>query len=191
MFVKIKTDPISVRYFATKKDATASGNDGSIVGSAVEIADCKNLRTSELLAIFNEVAGEKVARFADRASGSRRLWGAFLDKAPKTIAGTATDGPEAAQERPAAAAKKTTAKKTAATRKASSERGAREEGPRYQKMTVATSINPYREGSKGHKTFEMVAKKPGKTYHEYVEMGGRPNTLAWMIKQKQVRLSKG
>jgi len=103
----------------------------------------------------------------------------------------------------AATAKKTTAKKgakkaakssarksvgkTAKKAGASAARGPRASGTRTKKMFPAVKENPYRSG-KSKDTFEMVMKKPGKTFHEYVALGGRANTLAGAIRDGHVTL---
>lgn len=43
--------------------------------------------------------------------------------------------------------------------------------------------NPYQANSKSHATYELVMKKPGKTFHEYVALGGRGNTLVNMVQR--------
>lgn len=57
-------------------------------------------------------------------------------------------------------------------------------GKRDLPLTVAKKDNPYRPGTQSFTTYKMILDKPGLTFNEYVNAGGRSNTIADAIRNQ-------
>lgn len=57
-------------------------------------------------------------------------------------------------------------------------------------LTATVEENPRREGSNGHKSFQLLLKNPGITYEKFIELGGRATDLAWDIEHKNAKATK-
>lgn len=62
-------------------------------------------------------------------------------------------------------------------------------GSRSKKITVVPGKDPYREGTKSGDTWKLIKDQPGKTFDEYVKLGGRANTISDAIRKGWVTLS--
>lgn len=62
-------------------------------------------------------------------------------------------------------------------------------GNRSKKITVVPGKDPYREGTQSGDTWKLMKDQPGKTFDEYVKLGGRANTISDAIRKEWVTLS--
>ena len=86
--------------------------------------------------------------------------------------------------------KKGTSKKSTAKRP----HGPARSGPRKRrtpfsgkKITKLQRENPRREGTHGHKSWELI--KNGMTVDAYLDAGGRMNDLRWDLSRKRIKLT--
>lgn len=99
--------------------------------------------------------------------------------ASKKPAAKPVAGKKAAEKKPAA--KPVAGKKVKAV-------GSGRTGLRSKKLTPTVKENPFR-GGKSKSTFDMILKSPGLVYRQYIEKGGRVNTIAGAIRNGWLKVS--
>lgn len=170
----------AVEPFATKKQATSKGNDVPVFDSLEAMIENEEITTPAMLALYNKLTNEKVARFSDRAKGAKRLF-----KVLSALTPLATEVAEGQVEVAKTAKETAKAERKAAkeARKAAGVGAGRKKGSgkRAGKTVYAlTSVNPRLAGSHGFNSFEIIkGKKEGVLYETYRELGGRDNDLDW------------
>lgn len=144
--------------------------------------DIKTAELKDLIAWYNENSGSKtkVTKFKDRASAEENCHELYT-----AINEIASGNSKAKPAKPA--------KESAASKKAAKPAKAKKEGEEGEdnrgrvskyagkKIHRLVKENPRREGSHGHKSFEVIPAKGGISYEDYIAGGGRSNDLAYDI----------
>lgn len=158
--------------------------------------DIKNATDEQLVTWFNDNSGSKPkATLGDRATAEAKcaeLKQALIDLASGSSKTAAKGKP--AKGKPAKGAKKSAVKKTGDVKVSGGKSEARGRNSSHagKKIFILTekNANPRREGTHGHKSFELVRTAgSGKlTYEAYIEKGGRSNDLAWDLDKGYVKV---
>lgn len=165
----------NVKRAADRKTAEQFGNAGATFESAEQLAGDGRISTKMLVDIYNELVGEgkTITKFSDRKTAASRVFALLVDK----VAEVAPE-PVVTPEAPTApvAGKKA---------KGAGKPGAK--GNRSKRIFPIDGKDPFKSGASA-KTWELIKKDPGKTFADYVAMGGRVNTISYAIRNGWVRV---
>lgn len=175
--ITINFKDLSLKQFASRKDAAAEGNDAAIIDSEEKLLDSR-FTNAQFASIYNSLQGPEgqVKKFSDRESAVRRTYIAmrahFGEEVPKKE--------KAPKEKAAGKAKGEKKSKTEKVAKPKKEKAPR--AARGNFKVKAIGENPFRVGTKSHTNFQKVIDKPGKTFAEYVVAGVHAGILAHAIR---------
>lgn len=179
MFIRHNIDTGSLAIYANRAEATDNGHP--VYASEEELAAGK-ASISELARFYNQLTGEAVKTFRDKAAAARRVWSAGNVKLGIPSEGAAI---VAEVEKEMAEQKAPEAPAPVATEK--SKRGRKPGTGEFAGKTIFAKkqVNPRRPGTAGFKSFEIIRDKPaGVPYADYIAAGGRPNDLRWDLEHK-------
>lgn len=147
----------------TMKEARSMGNGFCVAKTARDIEKDTNLTMASMVKLYNSFNyTTNVKKFSDRKAASRRLFDAIEQGYSQTEAAKAK-----AEKRP----------KTSRPRDEGN-------GPRDIPLKINTNNEmPFRENSQSGKTWATIKEHPGKTFNEYLGLGGRANTISFAIRQ--------
>ncbi len=133
--------------------------------SNITLEDIKKADTSDLLALYNEITGEEVKKFADRATAERRTWKVVGQLAPGE---NIWNGEKKPKEKKVAEPK---AKKAAAEPKPKKAKVVKEKSKRVMRFCFAPqkTITTLRPTSKRAKVLELLSRKRGALFSEIKE----------------------
>lgn len=171
-----------VKVAESRRVAQAIGNSGIIIQDSGELA-MSIVQTSMLVEIYNQHSEKKVKRFKDRATAAKRVWDLLSKSEPVTI-GSTQDTSEFDATEPTDKKPKDKPETAANGQKQKTKRS----GSQKDKRLYPTPGHaPYRKGTKNGNTWDMIVENPGKTFAEYLEMGGRPQLLSHAIRNGYVK----
>lgn len=162
----------------TDENPTGKSPKPSAMPKKTRDIDIKKATDGELLAWYNENSGSKKAlkKFESRLVAEAKC--AELDLALTELAGGSSKASATK-----AAAKAAKAPKAPVEKKAPGEGAPRGRKSEFagKHITRATEggANPRREGTNGFRSFELIDKKKGVSYEDYIAGGGRAIDLAW------------
>lgn len=166
---------LNVRVYPTKVGAVKDKTDKDVlIGSEAELK-ASELPNGTLGAVMQQLSGQTFTRFSDRGSAARRTWKAMTDWAATQNVEPGNDEPEPQKGKEPKAPKEPKANK------------GRKSKVRDIPLEATRTTNPYRIGSKSHRTFDLILANPRKTFRELVALGGRANTIVGCIKDEYVR----
>jgi hypothetical protein len=172
----------TVRVAADRKTAEHQfGNGGRVFETSDELATDGTIQSKVLVEIYNRYVAEDkaITKFADRKTAADRTFKAIMTHEPVTASKEDNNSADGATAQPAAPSVPAT---TAVGKKP---RGAK--GNRAKKIFPIDGKDPFKSGASAA-TWKMIKEHPGKTFAEYVAMGGRANTIAGAIRGQWVRL---
>lgn len=173
----------AVRVGQDRKTAEHNfGNAGKVYETSDQLAADGTIPTGMLVTIYNEYAGEgkTIKKFSDRKTAADRTFKTIVIHEPETASKEDIRDPDGAipsTDIPPVPAT------TAATK--SDKRGAK--GKRNKRIFPIDGKDPFKSGASAV-TWQMIKKQPGKTFADYIAMGGRANTIAGAIRNGWVRL---
>lgn len=178
------TDAVKVTVFHSKKEAGQSGNGGTVIGSAEELLSKVHLTGPLLVGIYNSAAETPVNKFSDRETACRRVWEVLIAKlAPEPVQKPASAKPE--KEAPKA-------KEKAEKRSKSPAKTPKLKGSRRTALLelVEAKPNRYRIGTISHKSYELVAANPTKSFLEVVALGAKAGVISEMLREGTAIIKK-
>jgi hypothetical protein len=165
----INTNTLQCRPFATEKEMSSCGNVWHGFKSAEDLESKMvglGLTITKMATIYNKVSEKEVKKFADKKTAAKRVFNAIsdqvvtIDEVSENLKGT----PEGDL--------------ISAVAKIAKPRG--QFAGKWIRRIV--SENPRREGTIGHKSFEILIRHGADMpYEAYIESGGRRQDLAWDI----------
>lgn len=182
----------------TKKEAQKLGNGLTFIETKEDIVSSR--LTDQMLADLWNNHNEpehSVVRWGSREVAANKLFGIFPQIAKeKATMSVSEDTAPAAKKKGAkkAPAKKAPAKKAAAKKGAPGKgnaanlvkRASRFAGMKLTPSAAAKKDNPRKAGSHGWKSMEIIRKKPGISYEDFINAGGRNNDLGWDVDKGNV-----
>jgi len=180
----INTNTLQCRPFASEEEMRSSGNIWHGFRSAEDLESKMvglGLTITKMATIYNKVSEKEVKKFADKKTAAKRVFNAIADqvvtideivKKPKTPQIDPLPGMTPLGLTPAP---KTTRGQFAG-----------------KWIHNLAGDNPRREGTVGHKSFEILIRHGADMpYEAYIENGGRRQDLAWDINKGFVEVHDG
>ena len=200
---------LNLRTFKTvvassEQEAKNLGNGSIIFRSAEQLAKNPNTTGQILVRAFNELSPVETKKFADKISGSKRLFKLAESSAPKNDFYGKFGNPsdqvvdmEQYKEKAAASAEKSIdlyRDKVLSDKSEPSKGGGKFAG---KIITCLVSENPRREGTRGWKNYNIFIENDGISYEDFVDIAaghgstraGCREDLAHDIKKGRVSLS--
>lgn len=181
MLYAIEAKTKQLRVFNDEKDARSNGNGFITFTTPEEL--CANPNTSGpfLVDVYNNaLPKEQVKKFADRATGAKRVFKLFTSEKILNLK-PAEVSPDENAEAIVENLKKVRTKKVQSKYSWSHGKTA---GPLAKKMVRSVvKQNPRREGTMAYDAFQILLDLGGKpiSFEDYVSKGGRRNDLAYDI----------
>jgi hypothetical protein len=184
-----------MKCWPTRKDATSAGN-GQLTFSSEEDILGSGLPMPLLVGVFNaaNVGADPINRFADRPTAAKRLFALAQAKAimmeegkqPMTNPDVEPEKETVAKRTKLSTKAPKKEKKAPREKKEGAARAGRTSALSGMKLYPIAKENPRREGSLGWLAFEIIRKKPGITYDDYIAAGGEGKHLRWEIDREHV-----